>query len=553
MLLFLLSIGCSTPEKTPVDTGTVVEVVPEVVPIQGELLMGLQLARRISLDVRGKYCSYDEISQLEADPGSLDALIAVWLQDPGHVTQLRSIFSNQLLTRVDTFNVDYQDYYLDESQSSPFVLSVGEESVQLMAYIASNDLPWTDVVTADYTMANSLLLDIWALSPVDRVSTSLSDWVPARYTDGRPAGGVVMTNGIWWRHYTTPNNKSRARSAFLTKFLVCDDHLARTVTSPPNLRVGDTNLEDMVQTEPSCQACHITLDPVAATLYGFWQFDIHDVLELESYHPEREWFGERELNLEMSWYGKKLSAPVDLGPAIAADSRFLSCAVENLAKSLWRREIVADDAGQLANILASFTEHELRYSALFTAILATPEYQMANGSLDDSRNYSARKILQAEQIESVIADITGFVWTEEWDDSEQSVFSNDEVGFRLLFGGIDGRMTNKKATDPSPSRQLSVKRYIQLASADVVERVWNDSSASELFLGKAISDIHSDHEDFATIVGAIHLRVTGLEISAEQLQLQKDMFGNIERSFGRKQAWTTMTSVMLRNAEAWIY
>ena len=31
---------------------------------------------------------------------------------------------------------------------------VGEEPLRLMAHVAVNDLPWSDIVTADYTMAD---------------------------------------------------------------------------------------------------------------------------------------------------------------------------------------------------------------------------------------------------------------------------------------------------------------------------------------------------------------------------------------------------------------
>jgi hypothetical protein len=63
---------------------------------------------------------------------------------------------------------------------------LGEESPRFMAYIATQDRPWTDVVTAEFTIGNSILQDIWGLEAYDTESTGVDDWVPLKYPDGRP-------------------------------------------------------------------------------------------------------------------------------------------------------------------------------------------------------------------------------------------------------------------------------------------------------------------------------------------------------------------------------
>ena len=56
----------------------------------------------------------------------------------------------------------------------PFNRAVGEEPLRLMAHIAANDYPWSAIVTADYTMANPLLGDIF---PVE-YPTNGRGWLP---------------------------------------------------------------------------------------------------------------------------------------------------------------------------------------------------------------------------------------------------------------------------------------------------------------------------------------------------------------------------------------
>ena len=91
-------------------------------------------------------------------------------------------------------------------------MSIGEESPRLMAHIAMSDGPWTDVVRP---ITRLRILFLRNLGPgTHRYRNDLIVKRGFKYTDSRPHLGVVSTNGIWWRYYTTPNIKSRARNAF---------------------------------------------------------------------------------------------------------------------------------------------------------------------------------------------------------------------------------------------------------------------------------------------------------------------------------------------------
>ena len=207
-------LGCTgTKEFAPT------EDIATPVPLEANPLSSLALARRVSLDIRAQYPSLSELNAIEADPNALWDLVDTWMLEKAHTDQLLSLFSALLLTRVDEFNVDHRDYYLSDDTEFSFPTSIGEEPLRLMAYVATQDTPWTDIITADYTIANALLLSIWPLEPVDEYPSG-EEWVLARYTDDRPATGILSSNGLWWRHYTTPNNKSRSRASFITKLLL---------------------------------------------------------------------------------------------------------------------------------------------------------------------------------------------------------------------------------------------------------------------------------------------------------------------------------------------
>lgn len=541
----LFAASCKDETKSPVDQVQVTEPVP----FNGIERSTLQRARRMSMDVRGEFLDTEEVDRIQNNPEELSRMVDEWMQEEGHQSQLIDIFSSMLLTKVDEFNVTEADFYLNENQADDFIRSVGEESPRLMAHIAMSNVPWTDVVQVDYTMSNSILAQIWGLQGREDQPTSPDTWVPATYTDGRPPLGVVATNGIWWRYYTTPNNKSRARAAFLTRLLVCDDILSTAVTSPSSLQVDAQNIDDFVRTDPGCLSCHQTLDPLAASLYGFWQHDMHDVVELSLYHPEREWDGERDLQLEMGWYGKPISAPAELGERIAEDERFYPCAVSSLAERLWRRPILDIDEGRIETIAHQVSSSGGEYAKIFKALIESPEYTVVvPDDANDKRGVSASKMMTAHQINSAVRALTGFEWT----DDTLYLLDNDEWGYRMLLGGIDGRSTTQWLEAPSATRQLTLKRLSQLAAEHVVNAAI-ENGGHELFLNANPTEISTTDQLFLEIVSSWQVRLMGTEPSQVELDSLTVNFEQAEALFGRQAAWTSMLSVYLRNTQTWIY
>ena len=266
-----------------------------------------RLTRRLSLDIRGVLPSKEEIDT--ALQNDVSTTIDTFIHSEEHSKQLLSLFNFWFKTRVDTFNLTERDYHLPQDQAFPLIQSVGEEPLRLMAYVATHDMPWQESVRTDLTMANDLLVDIW---PIERESTE-EEWHTARYTDGRPSGGVLMTNGLWWRYYTTPNNFSRSRAMVLSELFLCENYLHKPIKFQAPALLERESLNEFIRTDPACIGCHSTLDPIAAALFGFWWYDLYDTAEMSFYHTDREPLGEFYLEQEAAWFGKPIQAPVELG------------------------------------------------------------------------------------------------------------------------------------------------------------------------------------------------------------------------------------------------
>jgi hypothetical protein len=205
----LLALACTSPVIDSAD-----DPIPQMSPV--DLLI------RSSLDLRGVRPTVVELDQIEAEPEALDALIEGFVDDPRFEGRVRDLWAEILLTRADVFPLADSNFGLDNEAG--FTQAVGEEALRLIGRVASEDRPWTEIVTADWTMANEMLEAIW---PLERQEGE--GWVEANYTDGRPHSGVLTTNSLMWRYTTTPSNANRRRANAISRIFLCNDYLDRPI------------------------------------------------------------------------------------------------------------------------------------------------------------------------------------------------------------------------------------------------------------------------------------------------------------------------------------
>ena len=542
MLIPFLFFSCSSQQEDEIETIEEQRFVYEDVAV-GEELPNELLLRRLSLDLRGLLPSLAELDRLETEP--LDVFIDEFLVHPQHEEQLRSLFAEWFLTRVDKFNVDHRDYRVPESQAFDFVQAVGEEPLRLMASVGASDTPWTEIITADYTMANELLLSIWPLESLEEGE----GWRKARYTDGRPAGGMLMSNGLWWRYYTTPNNFSRTRAMALTDLFICENYLERPIKfEAPSLLERDS-LNEVIRNNAACAGCHSTLDPIAASLFGFWWFDLYDTAEMTSYHPEREQLGRYFLGQEPAWFGTPMQSPAELPLFMAADPRFTSCTVERMAELFWRRDVSITDFSELLHRKYDFIDADLRLSGLIRSLLESPSYRVGSSSSGDP-DLMTRRLLSVDQISKSVEQLTGYRWKEDGAD----VFENDKVGYRILAGGVDGIQSTQSARLPSISRQLTIKRLAQYASSYVVAKE-SVQEPSERLLFQDIDFVHisPDDPEFDQTVQRLHRLFHSQNPTEERLALDAQMWQGIVAQSDAEQAWASLISVLIRDPAFWSY
>ncbi|OOY48812.1 fibronectin type III domain-containing protein [Solemya velum gill symbiont] len=156
------------------------------------------------------------------------------------------------------------------------------EPLALTRYIVENDLPYSEILTADYTMITPRSAQIYGAEPLEPF-TGTQDVNDGEYKPGRipvvshrtpelavqpfPHAGVLTTYSWLSRFPTTDTNRNRHRaSMMLRQFLGVD---LETLGQRPldDSENGDYLVPTMEN--PACLLCHTTMEPIAGAFQNW--------------------------------------------------------------------------------------------------------------------------------------------------------------------------------------------------------------------------------------------------------------------------------------------
>jgi hypothetical protein len=500
---------------------------------------------RASLDLRGVRPSQSELERVEADPAAVDSVIEDYLSDPRFGERVAALFAEITLTRTESYPIDFTAFALDESISTPDLLrSIGEEPVRIIGRVAAEDLPITQIVTGDWTMANDALA---AMYPLD-TSPDGSGWRVAHYTDGRPPAGILATNGLWWRYMSTESNANRKRANQISRILLCHDYLVRPIDFDRNVDLLDEEaLADAMRNDPGCQNCHVSLDPLASYLYGFWWYT-NGGTEIARYHPSRELRWSDYTGVPPSFYGDPGSSLADLGRQIAADNRFPECMVEHTWELLLRRDTELADFDELSRHRNALIEGDLTFRALFRSVLSSPDYRAA--PLQDAAATAVPlKMVTPDLLASQIEDLTGFrfMTSDGWD-----LMQSDTMGFLTLAGGADGQYATRAADGPNSTLLLVQERLAEAAAENAVR-----NGGGGLLKGLDLDATPTTNKGhLVSQLQHLHFRIFGNRVAADGAEVEANLglFADVLEVTGdTTTAWEAVLTALLRDPDILFY
>ncbi|MEZ4241231.1 MAG: hypothetical protein R3F59_34755 [Myxococcota bacterium] len=366
------------------------------------------------------------------------------------------------------------------------------------------DRPYTEIVTADYVVANQVLADIYGM---DYDPERPREWQETHYEDGRPHAGVLSTSEPYRRHVSNGSNFHRGRANFWASTLLCESFATRDVVVQGGVDLSDeVAVAEAVSTNPTCIGCHQALDPFADLFWGFrrqltgrnirigegqdCRVDVTEELNepeqdysfitdlcfpLRFYTPANEGLWADVGLRAPAYYGEPVHDLADLGAAIAADPRFSQCTARQFYR--WFGQIGLDEVGptQSAALQDTLERDGMRIRPYLRDVVLSDVFR-ARERLDPSvPDALPVQVARPEQYARTIEALTGFRWLAVADPActdecwgPVDLARSDVFGYRAMAGGIDGLTVTQPTHTVTPVKLLVDGRLAFEAAASVV-------------------------------------------------------------------------------------
>lgn len=467
-------------------------VLQHLVPFSDEMLW-----RRITLDLAGRLPTQQELEALDSGQDTITSLLDALMREDAFLEDFITTGFNDLLllessdihaSRLD--NTDYpnatwyddlglaQDDPVREKYRDDAKNGLKYQGYALIRHIVKNDLPLTQLLTADYTMVNYASAKSYGVEDQvdfggrqDRDEFQIARLPkPTRMKQAThyPHAGVISSQ-TFLRHYsTTETNRNRGRARIFYKIFLNTDLLEIAPQGGGDSQAV-ADVENPVRDAAQCNVCHYIVDPTAGI---FQHFD-----DGGHWHPRSggwydDSFAPGFVDEPLPEAQQELALPW-LASQVVQDRRFARAMVANLFEMILGRRPLKfptdpNAEGYLGHIKAytaqqewlrqtvdAFIAADYSLKALVKLIVTSPYYTTSHVDLDldtfdpDQRAQYAgiglARLLTPEQLRNKLAATFG----ERWLVDDADVLSPDGE-YHLLYGGIDSNSTIERERTMSP-------------------------------------------------------------------------------------------------------
>jgi len=307
-----------------------------------DYLSGRETARKAAVVLAGRMPTEQELAQAESDQGLAEVVMKLTNEELFY-DLLREIWNDALLTErgidagvgatFDNAPMLYDDRYPGYSPETRqwTSASVTQEPMRFIEYVVRNNLPFSDVVSGNYLVANPYTAKLYGvphdkpMSPENFLAWQRVDYTPvqnyvvddAPRTQGVPVAGVLTTPAFLNRWETTRTNKGRKRARVVLKNFLATDILK--FAQRPVDSTALTSVQNPTQNSAQCSVCHTVLDPIAGGFRGFDEQNLVRFLADDKWHDDMLPPGINGVQMPPTNYGNAL---MWLGAQIPRDSRF---------------------------------------------------------------------------------------------------------------------------------------------------------------------------------------------------------------------------------------
>ncbi len=518
-----------------------------------------QTLRKATLNLAGR------LPTAEEQAGDFDSVLDTVLAEDAFYDRLTEhwndlLLTDQYLTGEDAINLlndetfpnrKYYDMMADgdakNMERNGANDAIAREPIALINYVVKNDLPFTDILTADYTVVNPFSAKVYGIEGLTFTDqTNMDEWVQADVM-GVPHSGLLTTPAYLNRYNTTDTNRNRHRSFIFLKYFMATDILK--IADRPI----DAVLEDQTQTptlwSPVCTGCHTAIEPIAG---AFQNWD-----DEGGYNPrERGWYTDMfpagldekrlpdaEVTSALSWLGK----------ASVADERFAYSAIEHAFRLVTAGQplTIPKDATR-GDYEASFRAYEVQieyfkqlvsqfkatnynFKLLVKELVKSEYFRAVNiTSTDPNRQLELAQIgtaqlLGPERLHRKIIATTGISWT----NGNRNVLL-DSREFLFLYGGIDSRSITTRMTELNSVAASIARRMSNEVSCLATANDFSKPAAERLlFPSVEITDMPTDEAKIRANIAHLYWQLLGEKVQSddESVTIAYQLFSEVHTDY----------------------
>lgn len=338
--------------------------------------------------------------------------------------------------------------------------AIAREPLMLIDWVVRHDEPFTNILTANYTLANPWSARSYGIALDQFVDPNDSnEWVPIQFPDF-PHAGLLTTSVFLNRYPTTDTNRNRARSRVVYDFFLATDVLRLAVRPIDISTVDDFN---PTLYNANCSVCHDNVDPLAGAFQGFD--------EVGRYRPSTTgWFADMRppgLGETQIPFDQSNRALQWLAPELVRDRRFAVAVVHTMFTGLTGQqpldEPIDESAPDYIQRIRAYEAQDHTIGKIADDFVATnweirtvikglvqTEWFRARGTdvpLSDERtselaDMGTARVLSPELLHRRIIATTGIPWRK----GGTSVLLSADY-YKFFYGGIDSASVTQRLTE----------------------------------------------------------------------------------------------------------
>ena len=444
---------------------------------------------------------------------ALDAIMDGLMNEDAFYVRVGEMYNDLLLTNRDAFDRDAVDNnfdvdafanrdYFEDNYSGGTRSDLREAAnygfarapVELILHVIRNDRPFTEILTANYMMANPYSAVILGVDAGDPNFPFTSDGVQANHDvddfrpvfsvtqengDGVPLAGVIATHSFLARYPSTNTNVNRKRARFVFDYFLGID--IEGLASRDGLDLENVVGAVPTYEDPQCTVCHDVMDPIAGLFTKrdndgeYDRGNTYQHTRTTSGVPRMVPAGYTLDPADELPSSEEFQPLIWLAQRLAADDRFADRTVRTVLRGLTGIEATTPATTAFINDTKNrFVASNFDFKALVKDIVLSDYFRARN--LDPAESPASYadvgpgRLLTPEELDRRIRAVAGSGYS--W----RGPNSNSGLGGRhyLLYGGIDSDQVIVRTTTPTSLMDGVQERIAnQVACQRVADDLYN--------------------------------------------------------------------------------